>query len=104
MRELLPKPPGRYPLQLLHDIVRRNYRWSLDEQVNVVGHDFHAGYRYADEFGLLQKQLSQRDFHFTNQNLASILGTPYQVIADVVDRLVTGCPSRFAHVFYYSSG
>ena len=101
-RKHLAEPSGRYPLQLLDNIVRRKCRRGLDEQVDVIRHDFHTGDSHSDALGLLNKQTAQLDLDLAGQNLAAIFWTPYQVIADVVDRLVACYPSGTAHTFYYT--
>lgn len=103
MRERLPQPPRCYTFQLLDNVVRRE-RWrSFHEQMDMIWHDFDTGDCYTNLVGLFVEQAPQLYFHRANQYLSSVLRTPYQVIANVVDRLVARRPSGITHKFYYTS-
>lgn len=95
--ELLAQTSRRKTFELLHDVVRRQRRWSFDEQMHVVGHDLHCVDMHANIGSFFVQKFFQPFGHSVYQHLAPILRTPNQVIANVVDRFVAGCPSLVCH-------
>jgi hypothetical protein len=56
-----------------------------------------GGYRT----GLLGQQLFQPVGNLADQDFAPVFGTPDQVVADIVDRFVAGCPALICHTQKY---
>lgn len=90
--ELLPKHPRRSPLDGLHGLVDAELRVYLQEQVDMVGHDFHFEAIDMDILTRFTNQLLQPRVNAVDQNLPAIFWAEYDVVlarvCDVVVRFI----------------
>jgi hypothetical protein len=78
--ELLAQDPGSMPLELVGKTLGC-FGWvTLDEQVNMVGHDLKRFNRYPQFLRLLIQEGAQFFRNLTHQDLASVFRTPNKVI------------------------
>lgn len=70
--------------ELLHEVRRLNDLSRVDEQMDVVGHDLHLSDGDAEAETFVPHKAPECMFNFSIYQFLSILGAPYQVIADIV--------------------
>src|SRR5208283_2206014 len=85
MRELLPKYSAARTLQTVNNFCNASSRVGCDEQVNVVGHDFHS----FDEHPVLLcrgvENMLASLLHFANKDFAAVLRAEHNVVRQVED-------------------
>jgi hypothetical protein len=86
--KLLAQYPGCIPLELVGKALGRFIRVALDEQVNVVGHDFKRLNHYIQFLSFLIQQGAQFLGNLADQHFAAVCGTPNEVI---LQRVNTAC-------------
>jgi len=75
---------------------------AFDQQMHMIRHNFHRFDGDADFGSLFGQQFSQPDLNVVYQHLAAVLGTPNEMVAEIVDGFIAGSPSLIAHTFYYA--
>ena len=86
--KLLPQQAGASTLQSLDQAVNSKLRVNLDQQVNVVGHNF-SGDNFSPKFRAgFRQNGSQSRRNFVNQNFAAVLRAPDDVVLTRIDHIV----------------
>jgi hypothetical protein len=87
-RKLLKYLPCRYTLHYLYQSCRRIFRWGLNKYVNMVFYHFHRIYLKTILFTYLFKHFLQKARDLPSQHFFSIFRYPYQVILQIVNRML----------------
>ena len=72
-------------LELLHDVCRVEDLAGNDEDMHVVGHDFHRPDRKAEGGTFVADEPLERMFNCSIYQFLPVFRTPYQMVADIVN-------------------
>jgi hypothetical protein len=93
--ELLPHLAGRVPFQAIDDLCDTQGGVGLNEQVDVIGHNFESVNSDVKFRCLLDQQVPKANRDVVDENRAAILRTPDQVILEAENRVCVFAVSRF---------